>query len=176
LAKASNSANAQTITYNVPAGTHYIDIKYGKDDATDSNNDSLQWKVLSVEATSASSDYTYTLTNIQQKHNLIFVFGNVSYYYITASGPAGMKLFPEGAFIVLEGDNYTIKVVPENVTDLVSLYDNNVDVTSHLDRESGYDKYNNPAVSYTYKLTNVTVAHTLVFTSASGTNDKFYIK
>jgi hypothetical protein len=38
---ASNSASAQTITYTVPAGEHYIDIKYGKDDASDSNNDNL---------------------------------------------------------------------------------------------------------------------------------------
>ena len=66
-----------------------------------------------------------------------------------------MKLFPDGAYVVLEGDNYTIKIVPANTTDLVSLYDNNIDVTAYLDRESGYDKYNNPAVSYTYKLTNV---------------------
>ena len=51
LAMASNSSSAQTITYNVPAGQHYIDIKYGKDDASDSYNDTLQWKVLSVEAT-----------------------------------------------------------------------------------------------------------------------------
>ena len=65
LAMASNSSSAQTITYTVPAGEHFIDIKYGKDDASDSNNDSLQWKVASVEATSSGGDYTYTLTNIQ---------------------------------------------------------------------------------------------------------------
>ena len=42
LAMASNSTNTQTISYTVPAGEHFIDIKYGKDDATDSNNDTLQ--------------------------------------------------------------------------------------------------------------------------------------
>jgi hypothetical protein len=41
LAMASNSSSAQTISYTVPAGEHFIDIKYGKDDATNSNNDNL---------------------------------------------------------------------------------------------------------------------------------------
>lgn len=177
LAMASNSASTQTITYNVPSGEHFIDIKYGKDDATNSNNDTLQWKVLSVESTGGGGDYTYTLTNIQQKHSLIFVFGNVSYYYVTSSGPNGMKLFPDGQSVVLEGNNYIIKVVPANTTDLVGLYDNNVDVTSSLSREEGLDKNNNVAVSYAYQLMNVQAAHTLVFTSAApSSNDKFYIK
>jgi len=92
---ATNSSSAQTITYNVPAGEHFIDIKYGKDDASDSNNDTLQWKVLSVEATSAGGDYTYTLTNIQQKHSLIFIFGDVSYYFVTSSTTGG-RIFPDG--------------------------------------------------------------------------------
>jgi hypothetical protein len=38
---ASNSSSAQTISYTVPAGEHFIHIKYGKDDASDSNNDNL---------------------------------------------------------------------------------------------------------------------------------------
>lgn len=42
LAKCSNSTNTQTISYEVPAGEHFIDVKYGKDDASDSGNDSLQ--------------------------------------------------------------------------------------------------------------------------------------
>lgn len=176
LAMASNSSSAQTITYNVPSGTHFIDVKYGKDDATNSNNDTLQWKVLSVEATGAGGSYTYTLTNIQQKHSLIFVFGNVSFYYVTSSGPSGMKLFPDGQSVVLQGDSYKITAVPANVTDSVSLYDNNIDVTNNLEREDGYDKYNNPAVSYGYKLTNIQATHTLVFVAAAAVTDHFYIK
>lgn len=37
-----NTNTARTITYNIPAGSHFIDIKYRKDSRTDSNNDSLQ--------------------------------------------------------------------------------------------------------------------------------------
>lgn len=173
LAMASNSSSAQTISYNVPSGQHYIDIKYGKDDATNSNNDTLQWKVLSVEATSSSSAYTYTLTNVQEKHSLIFVFGNVSYYYITSSGPSGMKLFPDGQTVALAGDSYKIIIVPQNVDDTVTLTDNNINVTNNLEKEEGFDKYNNPAVSYTYQLNNIQTAHTLVFNVTSATANLF---
>ena len=173
LAMASNSSSAQTISYNVPSGQHYIDIKYGKDDATNSNNDTLQWKVLSVEATSSSGSYTYTLTKVQEKHSLIFVFGNVSYYYITSSGPSGMKLFPDGQTVVLAGDSYKIIVVPQNVSDTVTLTDNNINVTNNLEKEEGFDKYNNPAVSYTYQLSNIQAAHTLVFNITSATANLF---
>ena len=74
------------------AGSHFIDVKYRKDNYTDSNNDSLQFKV-SLEATGAGGDYTYTLNNITEKHS--FVFGNVSFYYINSQG-TNAKLFPDG--------------------------------------------------------------------------------
>ena len=77
---AYNLSTPQTITYNISAGTHFIDIKYRKDSGVDSYNDTLQWKIISMEATGTSGSYTYTLTNINQKHSLIFVFGNVDFY------------------------------------------------------------------------------------------------
>jgi len=58
-----NVNSTRTLTYEVSAGTHFIEVKYGKDDASNSGNDSLQWKV-ELEATSAGGEYTYTLTNI----------------------------------------------------------------------------------------------------------------
>lgn len=166
LAMASNSANAQTISYTVPAGEHFIDIKYGKDNSSDSNNDSLQWKVLSIEATSAGGDYTYTLTNITQKHSLVFVFGNVNYYFITSSG-TNCRLFPDGQQVKLEGESYKINIIPDNITDTVSLTDNNVNQV--LTKEEGVDKNNNPAVSYNYTITNIQAAHTLVVSSTPST-------
>ena len=173
LAMASNSANAQTISYTVPAGQHFIDVKYGKDDASDDNNDSLQWKVLSVEATSGSGNYTYTLSNVQTNHSLVFVFGNVSYYFVTSSG-TGCRIFPDGQTVKLAGQSYNIKIVPDNVTDTVVLTDNNVEQI--LEREDGYDKDNNPAVSYSYAISAVNAAHTIVVTSTIANNDYLYIK
>ena len=173
LAMASNSANAQTITYNVPAGQHFIDVKYGKDDATNSNNDTLQWKVLSVEATSGSGNYTYTLNNVQQGHSLVFIFGNVSYYFVTSSG-TGCRIFPDGQTVKLAGQSYNIKIVPDHVSDTVVLTDNNIEQI--LEREDGFDKDNNPAVSYSYSISAVNAAHTLVITSTISDNDYLYIK
>ena len=175
LAMCSNSSSVQTITYEVPAGEHFIDIKYGKDDASEGGNDSLQWKVANIEATSAGGEYTYTLTNITAKHSLIFIFGDVTYYFITSSG--NCKLFPDGQSVVLPGDNYKINIIPNNITDTVTITDNGSDVTSMLEREEGYDKNNNPAVSYKYSLSNIQAAHTLIISCATaGQQDSLFFK
>lgn len=175
LAMCANLSSVQTITYEVPAGEHFIDIKYGKDDASSSGNDNLQWKVANIEATSASGEYTYTLNNITEKHSLIFIFGDVTYYFITSSG--NCKLFPDGQSVVLPGDNYKINIIPNNITDTVTITDNGNDVTSMLEREDGYDKNNNPAVSYKYSLSNIQTAHTLVIScTAAGQQDSLFFK
>lgn len=168
-----NSTTVKTITYEVPMGEHFIDIKYGKDDASDSGNDSLQWKIQSIEATSAGGDYTYTLTNITAKHSLIFVFGDVTYYFITSSG-TNCKLFPDGQQVKLPGDSYRINIIPDNINDTVTITDNGTDRTTLLEREDGFDKNNNPVVSYSYSLTNIQATHTLVITCTS--SNKLYIK
>ena len=171
----TNSSSAQTVSYQVPSGTHYIDIKYGKDDASDVNNDSLQWKVLSIEATSAGGDYTYTLTNVSQKHSLVFIFGNVSYYFITSSTTDACKLFPDGQFVKLAGDSYSLTIVPNDPNATVTLTDNNVDKTSSLEYFEGEDKYGNLVVNYIYRLSNINATHTLVVSSSSATS-KIYLK
>ena len=176
LAMCSNSSSTQPITYSIPAGQHFIDIKYGKDDASDDGNDSLQWKITEITATESSSDYTYTLNNIQDKHSLIFVFGNVSFYYITSTGPNGVKLFPDGQQVVLEGDSYKINIIPTNISDTITLMDNNIDVSSSMDKDQGLDKYGNPVVSYSYKLNNIQTNHTLTIYSIVGDTEHFYIK
>ena len=171
---AQNTSTPQTLTYNLTAGSHFIDIKYRKDSYTDSNNDNLQWKILSIEATEGG-DYTYTLNNITTSHSLVFVFGAVNYYFITSSG-SNCRLFPDGQQVKLEGDSYRLVIVPDNVTDNVSITDNNTNVTSLLEREDGYDKNNNPAVSYTYRLTNIQTAHNLVISSVATSSAILYLK
>ena len=173
IAKCSNSSSAQTVSYQVPAGTHFIDVKYGKDDASDANNDSLQWKITSVEATSAGGDYTYTLNNVDQKHSLVFIFGNVNYYFINSSGN-DCKLYPDGQTVKLEGDSYQLRIVPNDANATVTLKDNNVDRTSALEYESATDKYGNTVTNYIYKLTNITAQHTLEVICTTGA--KIYLK
>lgn len=43
--RSNNSSSVQTVSYDVPAGEHFIYIKFRKDGSTSSNNDSLQFKV-----------------------------------------------------------------------------------------------------------------------------------
>lgn len=175
IAKCNNSTSTQTVTYEVPMGEHFIDVKYGKDDASDSGNDSLQWKVLSIEATSAGGEYTYTLTNLSQKHSLVFIFGDVDYYFITSSGNA-CKLYPDGQVVKLDGDSYLLRIVPNNADATVTLKDNTVDKTSSLVYEEGQDKSGNKVANYTYTLSNINAAHNLVVTCSSAAGGKIFLK
>lgn len=176
LAMCSNSSSPQTITYQVPAGEHFIDIKYGKDDASEDGNDSLQWKVTSVEATSAGGDYTYTLSNINQKHSLIFIFGDVDYYFVTSSiGTSNARLYPDGQTVKLDGHEYALVIVPDDPAATVTVTDNNVDVTNSLIYEEGTNKSGGTIVNYTYKILNVQANHTLVVT-CGGSTTRLYMK
>lgn len=159
-----NTNTAKTLTYNIPAGSHFIDIKYRKDNATDSNNDTLQWKISNFEATSGDARYTYNLNNITEKHSLMFIFGEVTYYTITSTG-TDCKIFPDGQVVVMPGDSYTINIVPSAVTDTVGLTDNGVNVTANLIRDKGLDKQGNTIASYSYSLSNIQEHHELQIVS-----------
>ena len=173
-ASSYNTANVQTLTYEMSAGTHYIDVKFRKDSSTNSNNDTLQFKV-ELQATGTSGDYTYTLTNIDRKHSLIFIFGNVSYYFINSSGN-NAKLYPDGQIVVLQGNNYKLAIVPNDDQATVTVLDNGTDVTNSLTFEEGYDNDNNRIVNYTYILSNVGAAHEITVTSVSAGQKTLYIK
>jgi len=147
-----------TLTYEIEAGTHYVDVKYGKDQASNSGNDSLQFKVALESLT--GSDYTYTLNNINQKHSLIFVFGDVDYYFITSSG-TGAKLYPDGQTVKLAGQSYGITIVPDSTTANVTVTDNGTDVTSALVRTEGQSKTGATIVNYDYSISNIQAAHTI---------------
>ena len=169
------STSTKTLTYEIPMGQHYIDIKYAKDQASDSGLDSLQWKILSIEATSAGGDYTYTLTNIAQKHSLIFVFGDVEFYYINSSVTSGGRIFPDGQQVKLPGDSYKINIVPDNINAAVTITDNGTNATAQLEQKTGTDKNNNPVVSYNYNLSNIQATHTL-FVTIGDVTTQIYIK
>lgn len=75
-----------------------------------------------------------TITNLQAKHSLIFVFGDVNYYFITSSGTC-CRLFPDGQVVKLDGDGYRLVIVPNSNDATVTITDNNVDRTSLLEYE-----------------------------------------
>ncbi len=163
---AYNVSTPQTLTYEVLSGSHYIDIKYIKDNATDSNNDNLQFKILSIEPIDAYDFYyTYELQNISQEHSLSFVFGNVQYFFVTSQTDSNANLYPYGQTVMFPGDEYRLTIVPEDQSEVVTLKDNGTDVTSQLERinvETEKDGQTVIIVNYIYRLANVQAAHSLV--------------
>lgn len=172
-----NSSSAQTLTYEISSGQHYIDIKYSKDDATDSNNDTLQWKITNIEALEPNDYYTYSLSNINDSHSLIFIFGDVTYYLVNSSG-TNSRLYPSGSIVQLPGDSYRLTIVPDDYSYIVGITDNNVDRTAYLERkeeEVTKEGVTYTVVNYIYNLTNVQGAHNIIVTCSSQ-NSSLYIK
>ena len=173
-ASSYNVSTVQTLSYEMSAGTHYIDVKYRKNSSTNQNNDNLQFKV-DLQAIGVSGDYTYTLSNIDRKHSLVFIFGDVSYYFINSSGN-NARLYPDGQIVVLQGNSYKLAVVPNDASATATVTDNGTNVTSSLVFEEGYDENNNRIVNYTYNLSNVTAAHEIVVTAVSAGQKTIYVK
>ena len=87
--KNNNSSSVQTVTYtNVSAGDHTIDVKYFKDNYTDNNNDSLQFKVaITLSETPTYSTYwAYTLTNITADHTIVVTEAVTNKIYAKING------------------------------------------------------------------------------------------
>lgn len=168
LAMASNSSSAQTITYTIEKGEHFVDIKYGKDDATNSNNDSLQWKILSVESLE-SADLSYTINNIDEDHSLIFVFGEVVYYTVNTNGE-GCRTYPTGDIVVLPNNGYSATIIPDYANYDFEIYDNGRNVTKNAEYFQT-DKAN----YYVYAIKKVATDHTVVITFTEKTSS-LYIK
>lgn len=68
-----NTSTAQTLTYTMSSGEHYIDVKFSKDDGSASNNDTLQFKVAITlnEPFTPGTYYKYTITNVSGDHTIL---------------------------------------------------------------------------------------------------------
>lgn len=161
-----NTPNVQTLTYEIPSGSHYVDIKYRKNNTTNSNNDTLQFKIVNIEALEVNDFYyTYDVQNINQDHSLNFVFGDVVYYFVNSSTDSNASLYPYGQTVVLPSDGYKLTIAPENQREIVTLMDNEVDVSSQLDEievETEKEGETVTVINYIYRLANVQAAHNLV--------------
>ena len=72
-----NSSSAQTLTYDMSAGDHSIWVKYSKDDASDSGNDTLQFKVAITldEPFTPGVYWGYDITNVTADHAIVVTSG-----------------------------------------------------------------------------------------------------
>ena len=173
-----NTSTSHTITYEIESGEHSIYIKYSKDDATSSNNDTLQFRVTNIETLEpVVGYYTYDLNNINQSHSLIFIFGDVTYYFVTSNASSNAKLYPNGQIVQLPGDTYRLVIVPENTGDTITVRDNNIDVTGSLVKKEETVQKEGSAVTvvnYIYTLSNIQTGHTIIV--ASEESGALYVK
>lgn len=163
----TSSSNPNTVSYTNVQGQHTIDFKVSRQNQATST--SVTHKVyFQVEITPLDPiyEYTYTLSNIQTDHSLIFVFGDVQYYIINSSTSDNLKLFPTGDWVCLPSETYKITVIPDNLSQTVSITDNNTDVTQYVQRyeltEDGVT-----SVNYVYKIFNVAANHTLTISAVN---------
>lgn len=68
-----NTSSTQTLSYDMSAGDHSIWVKYSKDDASDSNNDTLQFKVAITldEPFTPGTYYGYDINDIAADHVIV---------------------------------------------------------------------------------------------------------
>ena len=120
--KNANSASEQTVNYGtISAGAHSIYVKYFKDSYTDSNNDTLQFKVEITPNESLPDNvfYEYTLNNILSDHTIVAT--------VSSSAPS------ERLYIKTNGSWTSVSEVYKKVNgvwvkqdDLATLFDINV--------------------------------------------------
>lgn len=72
---AYNTSSTQTLSYDMSAGDHSIWVKYSKDDASDDNNDTLQFKVaISLDEPFTPGAYWgYDINDISADHVIVVV-------------------------------------------------------------------------------------------------------
>ena len=83
-----NKSSEQTLTYTMEAGDHDIYVKYSKDDASSSNNDTLQFKVAITlnEPFTPGTHLEYRLTNVTAAHTIVVTLGDTAKLYLKVSG------------------------------------------------------------------------------------------
>lgn len=156
-----NKSSVQTVTYTVPMGDHFIDVKYIKDDATNNNNDTLQFQVSMNPAAGATvTEYTINSGAITADTELKIICGDVtSNFTITAAG-AHASVTP-ASISVYKGSNYELHFVPIDTNDYryIGVTDNNTTVTSqvvapHTLAAPSYEVQSVSGASYGFALTN----------------------
>lgn len=84
-----NTATAKTLTYTMSSGNHSIWVKYSKDDASDANNDTLQFSIsISLNSSyTPGTYYGYDIENIAADHVIVVsTSGGTSKLYLKLNG------------------------------------------------------------------------------------------
>lgn len=83
-----NTSSTQTLTYDMSSGDHSIWVKYSKDDASDANNDTLQFKVAITldEPFTPGTYYGYDIQNISANHVIVVSSASQPTLYVKLNG------------------------------------------------------------------------------------------
>lgn len=169
--KGESDQNAKTLTYEITFGQHFIDIKFRKDGSVNNGNDALYFKIVSIQELEPNNYYTYDLSNISEDHSLVFIFGDVTYYFVTSQLNGEGKTFPSGQMVQLPGDSYKLTIIPDNTGATVTATDNGTDITSSLERkeiETVKEGVTSITINYIYRLNNIQATHNISVSISSG--------
>ncbi len=114
-----NSSSAQTLTYDMSAGEHSIWVKFSKDDASASNNDTLQFRVAITldEPFTPGVYYGYDISNVSADHVIVVT---------SSGGPTETLYFKQnGAYVAAVKAYKKVNGAWVQQTDLTSVFDSN---------------------------------------------------
>lgn len=87
---ATNINSEQLITYDLPSGESFITIKFLKNNRTDQNNDTLQFRIELIPK--YSEHYEYTVNDVDDDYDFI-VYYELPYFKQNDSWNVGKKVF-----------------------------------------------------------------------------------
>ena len=104
-----NKSTQQTLEYIVDSGQHFIDIKFGKDAQTNSNNDTLQFKVSlePINPIPTTKYIKYTIKNVQQDHTILVKYIK---FYVKVNGE-----WQKTKNIYIKQNNIWVKINPTEI-------------------------------------------------------------
>ena len=169
--------NPNTASFTNVQGEHFIILKLRR--SNQANSSSVTHTInFKIEITPLVPTHTwiYNLSNIQDNHSLMFVFGDVEYYTInTTTDVTNAKFLPYGNWVSLPNETYKLVIIPDNITQKFQITDNDVDVTNYMEYHEFTDENNQLSVNYVYKIFNVNANHNLVVSNQANQSSK-YIK
>lgn len=161
----SNSSDIQAVMYtDLTAGKHFIDIKYRKDGSVNSNNDSLQWKLVPV------STFTYTVTK-PHSGSYTFALNSKGYYESNNKGVSNSYALCKLTFFAPRLGTLTLSCInyAESNYDFGIL--SNIDTT--LTASSSADSTN---VKKSFQGSSSSSVQTVTYTNVSAGEHYIYIK
>lgn len=164
--------NARSVTFDDVEGTNFIQVKVRRNNTTSGAANHTVYVKIEIQPL-VPQTYRYTITNIQDNHSLLFVFGEVEYYIINASSQnENLKILPYGDWICLPGETYKVTIIPSLSTSTINITDNNI-AQSNVERVEYLNENDETIVNYNYKIFNIYENHTVTIEEIINNLKKF---